>query len=56
MNYNIILGLRTYGRRIAVNKRVVGIGLSVACAIIPFTNWMIPFLIRLKGNWYFEVK
>ena len=51
-NYNFFTGLRTYGKRHKINLRTLGIILIILCLITPATNWVIPFLSKLKGTAY----
>jgi len=52
LNYNILIGLRTYGKRRKINLRLAGLLMIFLCLITPATNWLIPFLSKLKGNVY----
>ena len=42
---HLILNMDMYGKRRKVH---IGIILIVVCMITPFTNWLIPFILKSK--------
>ena len=41
---------RTYGKAIRIKAKWIRVFLIVACLIIPFTNWLIPFICLINSD------
>jgi len=53
MTYNILIGLRTYGKRHKLNLKVIGCGLAALCFIPGLPLLAIPFILKkLNGVVY----
>ena len=53
MTHNVLIGMRTYGKRRRINLKLIGFILIIVCLIVPFTNWSIYFILKkFKGSVY----
>ncbi|MFP4424431.1 MAG: hypothetical protein ACLFP2_04345 [Candidatus Woesearchaeota archaeon] len=50
MNYaeRVYWNQQSYGSAIRIPKNLLRVVLSVLCIITPATNWMLPFVFRIK--------